>query len=156
MRVRPEHGGSMDLRNVGTLPQHHTASQTWRPRLKTCLFLLLHPTQILDNKILLLFIIFLFIIHYYHYYLEIHDPYHHNYLHPGSSSGRGRYLFLFATASRPALEPNQPPVQCVTGAHSPRIKRPGRQVDHSPPSSAKVKNAWSCASTTCMASWRGI
>jgi hypothetical protein len=31
----PEDGGSMDLRNVGTLPRHYTASQPRRPRLHT-------------------------------------------------------------------------------------------------------------------------
>jgi len=27
----PEDGGNTGLRNVGILPQHHTASQSWRP-----------------------------------------------------------------------------------------------------------------------------
>jgi len=27
------------------------------------------------------------------------------------------------------------------------LKRPGSEVDHSPPSSVEVKNAWSCTST---------
>jgi len=27
------------------------------------------------------------------------------------------------------------------------IKRPGREADHAPPSSAEVTNAWSCTST---------
>jgi hypothetical protein len=27
------------------------------------------------------------------------------------------------------------------------VKRPARETDHSPPSSAEVKNAWSCTST---------
>jgi hypothetical protein len=30
----PEDGGNMDLRNVGILPQHYTASQLRRPRLE--------------------------------------------------------------------------------------------------------------------------
>jgi len=30
----------------------------------------------------------------------------------------------------------------VTGALSVGVKRPGREADHSPTSSAKVKNAW--------------
>jgi hypothetical protein len=34
-----------------------------------------------------------------------------------------------------------------TGALSLRVKRPGREADHSPPSSAEVKNAWSYTST---------
>jgi hypothetical protein len=34
-----------------------------------------------------------------------------------------------------------------TGALSPGIKRPGRETVHSPPSSAKINNAWSHTST---------
>ena len=30
----------------------------------------------------------------------------------------------------------------------PGVKRPGRQVNHSPPSSDDIKNKWSCTSTT--------
>jgi hypothetical protein len=45
------------------------------------------------------------------------------------------------------MEYTQPPSQRVSEALSPRIKRPGREADHSPPSSAEVKNAWSYAST---------
>jgi hypothetical protein len=52
-------------------------------------------------------------------------------------------VFLFATAYRPALGPTQPRIQW---ALSPTVKRPGREADHSPPSSAAVKNVWSCAS----------
>jgi hypothetical protein len=33
------------------------------------------------------------------------------------------------------------------GALSPEVKRSGRESDHSPPSSAEVKNAWSYTST---------
>jgi hypothetical protein len=46
------------------------------------------------------------------------------------------------TASRPALGPIQPPIKWV-----PVIKRPEREADHSPPSTAEVKNEWSCSST---------
>jgi hypothetical protein len=34
-----------------------------------------------------------------------------------------------------------------TGGSFPGVKRPGREVDHSPPSSAEVKNTWSYIST---------
>jgi hypothetical protein len=34
-----------------------------------------------------------------------------------------------------------------TGALSLGVKRPGREADHSPPSNAEVKNAWSYTST---------
>jgi hypothetical protein len=56
-------------------------------------------------------------------------------------------IFLFTTASRPALEPTQPPIQWVPGAFSLGLKRPGREDDHSPPSSAEVKNEWSYTGT---------
>jgi len=51
------------------------------------------------------------------------------------------------TASRTALGPTQRPMQWVPGALSLGVKRPGRETDHSPPSSAEVKNAWSYTST---------
>jgi hypothetical protein len=48
-------------------------------------------------------------------------------------------MFLFTTASRTALGPTQPPIQWVPGAFSLEVKRPGREADHSRPSSAEVK-----------------
>jgi hypothetical protein len=51
----------------------------------------------------------------------------------------GLGIFLFTTVSRTALGPTQPPIQWVPGALSLGVKRPGREADHSPPSSAKVK-----------------
>jgi hypothetical protein len=42
-------------------------------------------------------------------------------------------------SSRPALGPTQSPIKWVGGAPSPGVKRPGREADHSPPTSAKVK-----------------
>jgi hypothetical protein len=35
-----------------------------------------------------------------------------------------------------------------TGALSPGVKRPGREIDHSPPSSADVKKMWFYTSTS--------
>jgi len=55
--------------------------------------------------------------------------------------------FLFATASRPALWPTQPPIQQVPRALALTVKRPRREADHSLPSSAEVKNVWSYTST---------
>jgi len=55
-------------------------------------------------------------------------------------------IFLFATPFRPVLE-TQPPIQWVPGVPTLGVKRPGREVDHSPPSSAEVKNEWSYTST---------
>jgi hypothetical protein len=58
---------------------------------------------------------------------------------PGSTPGRSK-MSLYSTASRPSLEPTQLPMECVLEALSPGIKRPWREADHSPPSSAGVKN----------------
>jgi hypothetical protein len=65
--------------------------------------------------------------------------------HPYKTTGKiirlrwGPGIFLFTTASRPALGPIQPPIQWVAGALSLGVKRPGREADHSPPSRAEVK-----------------
>jgi hypothetical protein len=56
-------------------------------------------------------------------------------------------ISFFTTTARPALRPTQPPLQWVPGALSPEGRRPGRETDHSPPSSAEVKNEWSYTST---------
>jgi hypothetical protein len=56
---------------------------------------------------------------------------------------QGLVIFFFTTASRTVLGPTQPPIQCVTGTLFLGVKRPGREADHSPPSNAEVKNAWS-------------
>jgi hypothetical protein len=50
----------------------------------------------------------------------------------------GLRIFLFTTVSRQALEPTQPTIQWVPGALCLGIKRPGREVDHSPPPSPEV------------------
>jgi hypothetical protein len=59
-----------------------------------------------------------------------------------SSPGKGWEFF----SSPPALGPTQPPSQWAPGALSLGVKRPGREADHSSPSSAEV-NAWSHTST---------
>jgi hypothetical protein len=51
------------------------------------------------------------------------------------------------TMSRTALGPTQPPIQQASGALSLGVKRPGRETDHSPPSSTEVRNAWRYTST---------
>jgi hypothetical protein len=61
-------------------------------------------------------------------------------------SRRGLGIFLFTTATRTALGPTQPPMQWVPGALSLGVKRPGREADHSTPSSAEV-NEWGYTST---------
>jgi hypothetical protein len=57
----------------------------------------------------------------------------------GVSTLWGLGIFLFITASRTALGPTQPPIQWVPGAPSLGVKRPGREAEHSSPSSAEVK-----------------
>jgi hypothetical protein len=61
-----------------------------------------------------------------------------------SISSRSReQIFPFTATSRPALGPNQ----WIPASLSLRVKRSGREADHSPPYSAGVKNAWSYTST---------
>jgi hypothetical protein len=62
-------------------------------------------------------------------------------------SRRGLGIFLFTTVSRTALGPTQSSIRWVPGPLSLGVKRSGREADHSPPSSAEVKNAWSYTST---------
>jgi hypothetical protein len=54
---------------------------------------------------------------------------------------------IFSTTSRQALGPTQPPIKWVPGALFLGVKRPGREADHSPPTSAEVKKTWLCTST---------
>jgi hypothetical protein len=56
-------------------------------------------------------------------------------------------IFFFFTSSGPALGPTQPPIQWVSGALSPQVNRPGREANHSPPTSAKIKETWIYTST---------
>jgi hypothetical protein len=49
--------------------------------------------------------------------------------------------------SIPAVGSNEPPIQSAPGALSLGVKRPEREADHSPPSSAEVKFSWSYTST---------
>jgi len=51
-------------------------------------------------------------------------------------------IITLTTKSSPALWPTQLPIQWVPGAPSLGVKLPEREADHSPPSSAEVKNAW--------------
>jgi hypothetical protein len=66
----------------------------------------------------------------------------------GRSSSPDRIKnFIFTTSSRLALGPTQPPIQWVSGALSPGVKRLGREADQSPPITAKVKKMWTYTST---------
>jgi hypothetical protein len=60
----------------------------------------------------------------------------------GLNSQQGQGVFLFATTSRPALGPTQPPNQWVLEALSPGVKQlVGCEAFYSP-STAEIKNAW--------------
>jgi hypothetical protein len=59
---------------------------------------------------------------------------------PGFNSRQGLEIFLFSIASRPALGPTQPLIECVPAAVSPGVERPGPEADYSPPSGAEVNN----------------
>jgi hypothetical protein len=59
----------------------------------------------------------------------------------------GLGIFLLTTVSRTALGPTQPLIQWVSGALSLGVMQPGCEADHSPLSSAEVKNVWSYTST---------
>jgi hypothetical protein len=66
----------------------------------------------------------------------------------GRNSSRGRVKnFVYSTSSSPALGPTQPPVKWVLGAVSLGVKRPGREADHSPQTTAEVKKIWMYLST---------
>jgi hypothetical protein len=72
-------------------------------------------------------------------------PTHYKCLTTGWTTGvrfpAGERIFPLSSVSIPALGPTQPPVQWVPGVLSPGVKaRPGRDADHSPPSSAEVEN----------------
>jgi hypothetical protein len=67
--------------------------------------------------------------------------------------GGGLGIFIFTTASRTALEPTQPPNQWVPRALSLGATWPGRETDHSPPSSAEAKNVWRYTFTPNTSSW---
>jgi hypothetical protein len=57
-----------------------------------------------------------------------------------SVRGRGKKFYLFSTASRLVLGPTQSPIQWSPGAFSVGVKRQRREVNHSPPSSAELRN----------------
>lgn len=58
----------------------------------------------------------------------------------------GQDIFLFSGTSRSAVGTTHFPIQWVPGFF-PGVNRPGREVNHSPPSSDDVRNKWSCTST---------
>jgi hypothetical protein len=74
----------------------------------------------------------------------------------GFNSWWGLEIFLFTTMSRTALGPTQPPIQWVPGALSLVVKQLGCEADHSPPSSAEVKECMELyLHSPTMPSWHG-
>jgi hypothetical protein len=59
----------------------------------------------------------------------------------GFDSRRELRIFLFTTAFRMAVGPTHPPIQWISEALSLGVKLLGREADHSPPSSAEVKES---------------
>jgi hypothetical protein len=59
----------------------------------------------------------------------------------GSILGRGKTCLL-SIASRIALGPSSLISNGYRGALSPGVKRPGREADNLPPTTAEVKNTW--------------
>jgi hypothetical protein len=55
---------------------------------------------------------------------------------------------------RPVLGSTKPHIRCVPGALSPGVKRPGREADHSPPTSTEVKKSGSIYPLPYTPSWR--
>jgi hypothetical protein len=53
-------------------------------------------------------------------------------------SNQHMLIIHFCMSSRPSVESTQPPIW-VLGALSQRVKRPGREADHSSPTSNEVK-----------------
>ena len=72
----------------------------------------------------------------------------------------GQCVFLFTKSFRQALNRSHPAFWYVAAGFAPRTKRPGREADRLPASSAEVKNEWSCTftffvacTTTALPSW---
>jgi hypothetical protein len=73
-----------------------------------------------------------------------------------SSPGRGWEFFSSTPWPDRLWNPPQPSIKWVPRALTLGVKWPGREADHSPPSSAEVKNAWSYTSTPNTLSWRSV
>jgi hypothetical protein len=77
---------------------------------------------------------------YFHCYLALNIRVLRRAGRPGFNSRQVQEIFPLSTAFRQALGPSQPPIHWTPVALSPGVKGPGLEADHSPPSSAEVKN----------------
>jgi hypothetical protein len=73
----------------------------------------------------------------------------------GFNFRQGQEIFLYSTLSRLALGPIQPFLQWALGSFSMGVKGPARGADHSPTSSAVVKNGLAIPSLLDTSSWVG-
>jgi hypothetical protein len=71
---------------------------------------------------------------------------------PGSNPDRTK-IFLFSAMSDLSLGLTQPPIQWVPGAVFLGVEQPGHEADHSPLSSAEVKNGGAIHPLPHMSSW---
>jgi hypothetical protein len=62
----------------------------------------------------------------------------------GSIPGRGWDIFLRHRV-RTGSRDHPTSYRMGNGSFSPGVRRPGREFDHTPPSSADLKNVWSCS-----------
>jgi hypothetical protein len=74
---------------------------------------------------------------------------------PEFDSPQGQEIFLYSTASRPAVGSTQPPMQWVLESVSPGLRRSGHEADHSPLSVAEIKNGGAIPPLLHMSSWHG-
>jgi hypothetical protein len=73
---------------------------------------------------------------------------------PSFNSWQEQDIFLFSTASRPAMGPTQPPIRRVSEALSLEVKRLVQETDHSLPYSVEVKNGEDIHPLPYTSSWR--
>jgi hypothetical protein len=71
----------------------------------------------------------------------------------GSISGRVKFTPLHSVQADYGAHPAS--YGMCTGYLSPWVKRPGREADHTPPSSAEVKNGGAVPPLPHLSSWRG-
>jgi hypothetical protein len=74
---------------------------------------------------------------------------------PGFDPGEAEDIHISSTMSRPALGFVEPSIPWVPGELQPGVKRQGRDADHSPPSSAEVKNGGALTPLPHTSSGRG-
>jgi hypothetical protein len=65
-------------------------------------------------------------------------------------------IYLFSITSRPALVPTYPLIPSHAMGCFPVLKRLGREAEHSPPSSAEVRNCGVITLLPNMSSWHSL